>query len=31
VAQMSGKALGVEAAVLFDVYWIIPEGPRPWQ
>jgi len=30
-AQMGGKALGVEAAVLFDVYWIIPEGPRPWQ
>jgi LmbE family N-acetylglucosaminyl deacetylase len=30
-AQMSGKALGVEAAVLFDVFWIIPEGPRPWQ
>jgi len=30
-AQMSGKAFGVEAAVLFDVFWIIPEGPRPWQ
>jgi LmbE family N-acetylglucosaminyl deacetylase len=31
MARMGGKALGVEAAVLFDVVTIIPEGPLPWQ
>lgn len=30
-AQMGGKAMGVEAAVLFDVVPLRPEGPRPWQ
>jgi LmbE family N-acetylglucosaminyl deacetylase len=30
MAQMSGKSMGVEAAVLFDVFVLIPEGPLPW-
>jgi LmbE family N-acetylglucosaminyl deacetylase len=29
-AKMSGPALGVEAAALFDVHVLIPEGPPPW-
>jgi len=29
-ARMSGPALGVEAAVLFDVHALMPEGPPPW-
>jgi LmbE family N-acetylglucosaminyl deacetylase len=29
-ATQSGPAIGVEAAVLFDVYRLIPEGPMPW-
>lgn len=30
VAQAAGPALGVEAAVLFEVYTLIPDGPPPW-
>jgi LmbE family N-acetylglucosaminyl deacetylase len=30
IARMAGQAHGVEAAVLFDVYQLIPEGPLPW-
>jgi LmbE family N-acetylglucosaminyl deacetylase len=30
MAQQSGRALGVEAAVLFDVFPLIPDGPPPW-
>ena len=30
VAGMSGPAMGVQAAVLFDVHVLIPEGPPPW-
>lgn len=29
-ANESGKAMGVEAAVLFDVHTLIPDGPPPW-
>lgn len=29
-AAVSGTRLGVEAAVLFDVHILIPEGPPPW-
>jgi LmbE family N-acetylglucosaminyl deacetylase len=29
-ARQAGTALGVEAAVLFDVYTLIPDGPPPW-
>jgi LmbE family N-acetylglucosaminyl deacetylase len=29
-ATQSGAAIGVEAAVLFDVYRLIPDGPMPW-
>jgi LmbE family N-acetylglucosaminyl deacetylase len=29
-AQHSGPALGVEAAVLFDVHALVFEGPPPW-
>jgi LmbE family N-acetylglucosaminyl deacetylase len=29
-AQSSGAAFGVEAAVLFDVHVIRPDGPPPW-
>jgi hypothetical protein len=27
---MSGPAHGVEAAVLFEVFQLIPDGPMPW-
>ncbi len=30
IAKMSGPALGVEAAVLFDVHELVPDGPPPW-
>jgi LmbE family N-acetylglucosaminyl deacetylase len=30
MARMNGKAVGVEAAVLFDVFMLRPEGPLPW-
>jgi LmbE family N-acetylglucosaminyl deacetylase len=30
MATTSGQALGVEAAVLFDVHVLIPEEPPPW-
>ena len=30
VAEMSGPAMGVAAAVLFDVYQLSFEGPPPW-
>jgi LmbE family N-acetylglucosaminyl deacetylase len=30
VAAMSGKRMGVPAAVLFDVCPLIPDGPPPW-
>ncbi len=30
IARSSGPALGVEAAVLFDVHQLAPEGPPPW-
>ncbi|MFK0174389.1 PIG-L deacetylase family protein [Streptomyces xanthochromogenes] len=30
IACASGPALGVEAAVLFEVYQLAPEGPPPW-
>ncbi|GAA0911366.1 PIG-L deacetylase family protein [Virgisporangium aurantiacum] len=30
MAQQSGKALGVEAAVLFDVFALTFDGPPPW-
>ncbi len=30
VARTSGPALGVEAAVLFDVHVLRPDGPPPW-
>jgi LmbE family N-acetylglucosaminyl deacetylase len=29
-ANQSGRALGVEAAVVFDLYWLIPGWPMPW-
>ena len=29
-ATQSGAAIGAEAAVLFDVYRLIPDGPMPW-
>ncbi|HEX8626910.1 MAG TPA: PIG-L deacetylase family protein [Catenuloplanes sp.] len=29
-AGLGGSALGVEAAVLFDVHVLVPEGPPPW-
>lgn len=29
-AAMGGTAMGVVAAVLFDVHWILPPGPPPW-
>lgn len=29
-ATQGGAALGVEAAVLFDLHWILPAGPPPW-
>ncbi|GAA3639723.1 PIG-L deacetylase family protein [Microlunatus ginsengisoli] len=29
-ANSSGPAIGVEAAVLFDLYRLIPDGPMPW-
>jgi LmbE family N-acetylglucosaminyl deacetylase len=29
-ARMSGPAMGAEAAVLFDVHILAPEGPPPW-
>lgn len=31
VAQAAGRAMGVEAAVLFDVHELIPQGPPPWE
>jgi LmbE family N-acetylglucosaminyl deacetylase len=30
MATMSGRALGVEAAVLFDRHVLIPDAPPPW-
>jgi len=30
IARTSGPALGVEAAALFDVHVLVPEGPPPW-
>jgi LmbE family N-acetylglucosaminyl deacetylase len=30
MAKMNGPALGVEEAVLFDVFLLRPEGPPPW-
>ncbi|MEU9102303.1 PIG-L deacetylase family protein [Streptomyces sp. NPDC048361] len=30
IARAAGSAMGVEAAVLFDVHQLIPEGPPPW-
>jgi len=30
VAKQAGPALGVEAAVLFDVHWLTFPGPPPW-
>jgi LmbE family N-acetylglucosaminyl deacetylase len=30
MAQLSGQAMGVEAAVLFDVHVLAFEGPPPW-
>ena len=30
MARTNGAALGVEAAVLFDVFMLRPEGPLPW-
>jgi LmbE family N-acetylglucosaminyl deacetylase len=30
VATQAGSALGVEAAVLFDINWLRLEGPPPW-
>ncbi|MFI6470886.1 PIG-L deacetylase family protein [Streptomyces sp. NPDC050516] len=30
IARSSGPAMGVEAAVLFDVHQLAPEGPPPW-
>jgi LmbE family N-acetylglucosaminyl deacetylase len=30
VAEQSGRAVGVDAAVLFDVMRLIPDGPPPW-
>jgi LmbE family N-acetylglucosaminyl deacetylase len=30
MAKTSGTALGVEAAVLFEVFLLRPEGPLPW-
>ena len=29
-ARQAGPALGVELAVLFDVYMLIPDAPPPW-
>jgi LmbE family N-acetylglucosaminyl deacetylase len=29
-ARQAGPALGVEAAVVFDVHTLIPDGPPPW-
>jgi LmbE family N-acetylglucosaminyl deacetylase len=31
VAKQAGPALGVEAAVLFDVHWLVFPGPPPWE
>jgi LmbE family N-acetylglucosaminyl deacetylase len=31
MATMAGKAMGVEAAVLFDVHVLAFEGPLPWE
>ena len=30
IAKQAGPALGVEAAVLFDVHWLTFAGPPPW-
>lgn len=30
VAKQAGPAMGVEAAVLFDVHWLTFPGPPPW-
>jgi LmbE family N-acetylglucosaminyl deacetylase len=30
IARSGGPALGVEAAALFDVHVLVPEGPPPW-
>jgi LmbE family N-acetylglucosaminyl deacetylase len=30
-ARQAGPAIGVEAAVLFDVHVLAPEGPPPWE
>ena len=30
IARQAGPALGVEAAVLFDVHVLIPDAPPPW-
>ena len=30
IAAASGAMLGVDSAVLFDVYELIPDGPPPW-
>lgn len=30
IAAASGAAMGVDEAVLFDVYTLIPDGPPPW-
>ena len=30
-ATTAGPAIGVEAAVLFDLYWLAPQGPPPWE
>jgi LmbE family N-acetylglucosaminyl deacetylase len=30
-AQLSGPSLAVEAAILFDVYVLIFDGPKPWE
>lgn len=29
-AALGGAALGVEHAVLLDLYRLLPEGPPPW-
>jgi LmbE family N-acetylglucosaminyl deacetylase len=29
-ASLGGKAMGVEAATLFDIYRLLPDGPPPW-
>jgi len=30
IAAQGGRAVGVESAVLFDVFPLIPDGPPPW-